>query len=140
MKNFAVGKPSVKITIRRLTSNSISKEWPTIGVTVLVEVGVLGHTFMHIGVEYDDLKLLMTNGWLDQNIIAWYLADLHMMVSQNSRNKCAFITLGAINALEIGWDDICVTNTILATMMHKKEKEFFFGTILTGAPLVATNH
>ncbi|KAI3746871.1 hypothetical protein L6452_09313 [Arctium lappa] len=102
-----------------------SKEWPTTGVTVLVEAGVLGHTSMHIGVEYDDLKLLMTNGWLDQNIIAWYLTDLHKIVSQNSRNKCAFIAPGVINTLEIEWDDTLVIDTILSTMMHQKEKEFF---------------
>ena len=36
--------------------------------------GIFGPTSVPVNVKYDNLKLLMTNGWLDQNIITWFLA------------------------------------------------------------------
>lgn len=63
----------MKDLFRRLRSNA---QWVKNGVTVEVEVeaGVFGPMSMSIGVEYRDLELLITKGWLDQNIITWFMA------------------------------------------------------------------
>ena len=52
----------------------LNQEWVKNGVTAHVEAGVFSPTEIHIAVKYSDLKDLMTNGWLDQSIITWFLA------------------------------------------------------------------
>lgn len=65
-------RPTVmKDLYRRLRSNA---EWVKNGVTVEVNAGVFGPTSISIAVDYRDLELLITKGWLDQSIITWFMA------------------------------------------------------------------
>ena len=58
--------------------------------------------------------------------------DLHMIISRNSRNNCAFLAPGSLNELEIDWSEILVKDSILAAMMHHKEKEYFLAPYAQG--------
>ncbi|KAJ9558235.1 hypothetical protein OSB04_012849, partial [Centaurea solstitialis] len=53
-----------------------NKEFVKNGVTTHVEAGVFGPSETHIAVKHSDLEDLMTNGWLDQSIITWFLAAI----------------------------------------------------------------
>ena len=65
-------RPAVmKDLFRRLRSNA---QWVKNGITIQIGAGVFGPKNMSIVVEYDDLKLLITKGWLDQNVITWFMA------------------------------------------------------------------
>ena len=62
---------ALKELFQRLHSR---KQWVKVGVMAEIETWVFGPTSITANVRYDDLKLLLTNGWFDQNIITWFLA------------------------------------------------------------------
>ncbi|KAJ9536260.1 hypothetical protein OSB04_un000560 [Centaurea solstitialis] len=120
---------AMKELFQRLHSK---KDWVRLGVVAEIEEGVFGPTRVRVDIGYDDLKDLMTNGWLDQNIITWFLADLHMIISRNTRNNCVFLAPGTLNDVEIDWSDVFVKDSILAAMKHHTEKEYFLAPYLQG--------
>ena len=60
----------MKDLFRGLRSNA---QWVKNGVTLQIKAGVFSPKNISIVVEYDDLKLLITKGWLDQNVITWFM-------------------------------------------------------------------
>ena len=58
--------------------------------------------------------------------------DLYMIISQNPMNNCAFLAPGSMNELEIDWSEILVKDSILAAMMHHKEKDYFLAPYAQG--------